>query len=69
VPSGQTSPEQIPLKGTAEVYALSKAFRDMVTELDRLKAQEKEAQDRHSSIKVSIRKPSGKLFEAFGRVS
>ncbi len=44
VPTGQTSPEQIPLKGTAEVYALSKAFRDMVAELGRLKVQEKEAQ-------------------------
>ncbi len=45
VPSGQTSPEQIPLKGTAEVYALSKAFREMVAELGRLKTQEKVAQD------------------------
>lgn len=46
VPTGQTSPEQIPLKGTAEVYALSEAFRDMVAELGRLKAQEKEAQNK-----------------------
>ncbi len=46
VPTGETAPEDIQISGTAEVRALSLAFREMVRDLRRLESENKAAQTR-----------------------